>query len=240
VLNSTSPCIKRRVGYSGPEGIAQHKARRAFKMPPKLDMNHLVPVEATSVDMFLPSACTQAIGDTARVSSLPIPEPILRARSTMPRIASNATTRARIAAHGFEGKETARSNERLRGDPCPDAPSKRKFSELNVVKQRGYSIGGLGIITIDNAMAAATGHPYCNDCMKSCIYQKQEPVDIPQVETRTLKGRPGASLGFEIYSLLTRWNPLNLVRPVARRCPRIKSWWSVSDPRIHPRAPFDE
>jgi NADPH-dependent glutamate synthase beta subunit-like oxidoreductase/NAD(P)H-flavin reductase len=65
-------------------------------------------------------------------------------------------------------------------------------------------------------MAAATGHRICNDCMKSCIYQKQDPVDIPQVETRTLKDVLGLPWGFEIYGLLTRWNPLNLRSPVPR------------------------
>jgi NADPH-dependent glutamate synthase beta subunit-like oxidoreductase/NAD(P)H-flavin reductase len=49
--------------------------------------------------------------------------------------------------------------------------------------------------------------------MKSCIYQKQEPVNIPQAETRTLKDVLELPWGFEIYSLLTRWNPLNLRRP---------------------------
>src|SRR4029079_3889577 len=67
---------------------------------------------------------------------------------------------------------------------------------------------------IDNPMAAATGHRICNDCMKSCIYQKQEPVDIPQSETRVLKDVLALPWGFEIYSLLTRWNPLNLAQPV--------------------------
>jgi NADPH-dependent glutamate synthase beta subunit-like oxidoreductase/NAD(P)H-flavin reductase len=62
-------------------------------------------------------------------------------------------------------------------------------------------------------MAAATGHRICNDCMKSCIYQKQEPVNIPQAETRTLKDVLELPWGFEIYSLLTRWNPLNLRNP---------------------------
>src|SRR4029078_2169002 len=62
-------------------------------------------------------------------------------------------------------------------------------------------------------MAAATGHRICNDCMKSCIYQKQDPVDIPQSETRVLKDVLALPFGFEIYSLLTRWNPLNLRRP---------------------------
>jgi hypothetical protein len=52
--------------------------------------------------------------------------------------------------------------------------------------------------------------------MKSCIFQKQEPVDIPQVETRTLKDVLELPWGFEIYSLLTRWNPLNFKRPVPR------------------------
>ena len=52
------------------------------------------------------------------------------------------------------------------------------------------------IIAVDNPMVAATGHRICNDCMKACIYQKQEPVDIPQAETRILKDVltcPGAS-----------------------------------------------
>src|SRR3970040_1773973 len=52
--------------------------------------------------------------------------------------------------------------------------------------------------------------------MKSCIYQKQEPVDIPQAETRTLKDVLELPWGFEIYSLLTRWNPFDLRRP----CPK--------------------
>ena len=65
-------------------------------------------------------------------------------------------------------------------------------------------------------MCAGTGHRICNDCMKSCIYQKQEPVDIPQAETRTLKDVLELPWGFEIYSLLTRWNPLDLRRPLPR------------------------
>src|SRR6185503_10808533 len=39
------------------------------------------------------------------------------------------------------------------------------------------------------------------------------PVDIPQAETRTLKDVLGLPWGFEIYGLLTRWNPLNIRAP---------------------------
>src|SRR5438045_6584322 len=70
------------------------------------------------------------------------------------------------------------------------------------------------MICFDNPMFSATGHRICNDCMKSCIYQKQDPVDIPQSETRLLKDVLALTWGFEIYSLLTRWNPLNLCHPL--------------------------
>jgi len=100
------------------------------------------------------------------------------------------------------------------GVPLAGCPLDEKISEMNVVKQRGNSIGALAIVAVDNPMAAGTGHRICNDCMKSCIFQKQDPVDIPQVETRTLKDVLELPWGFEIYSLLTRWNPLDFRRPL--------------------------
>ena len=60
-----------------------------------------------------------------------------------------------------------------------------------------------------------TGHRICNDCMKGCIYQKQEPVNIPQIETGVLTDVLEMPWGVEIYGLLTRWNPLNVRRPYA-------------------------
>jgi NADPH-dependent glutamate synthase beta subunit-like oxidoreductase/NAD(P)H-flavin reductase len=95
-------------------------------------------------------------------------------------------------------------------------PLEEKISEFQEAKSEGLSIAALAIIVVDNPMAAATGHRICNDCMKSCIYQKQEPVNIPQAETRTLKDVLGLPWGFEIYSLLTRWNPLNVRQPYPR------------------------
>ncbi len=95
-------------------------------------------------------------------------------------------------------------------------PLEEKISEFQKAKAEGLAIGALAIIVVDNPMAAATGHRICNDCMKSCIYQKQQPVDIPQAETRTLKDVLELPWGFEIYSLLTRWNPLNLRQPYPR------------------------
>ena len=95
-------------------------------------------------------------------------------------------------------------------------PLEEKISEFHTLKVAGHAVSALAVITVDNPLAAATGHRICNDCMKSCIYQKQAPVDIPQAETRTLKDVLELPWGFEIYSLLTRWNPLNIHRPLPR------------------------
>ena len=92
-------------------------------------------------------------------------------------------------------------------------PLDEKISEMHRVKSNGDNIGALAIIIIDNPMCPGTGHRICNECMKGCIYQKTDPVDIPQIETNVLTDVLFMPYGFEIYSLLTRWNPLNVKRP---------------------------
>ncbi|HYX62934.1 MAG TPA: FAD-dependent oxidoreductase, partial [Burkholderiales bacterium] len=106
------------------------------------------------------------------------------------------------------------------GVPLAGCPLEEKISEFHMVKARGEPLAALGIITVDNPMVAGTGHRICNDCMKSCIYQKQDPVNIPQAETRTLKDVLELPWGFEIYSLLTRWNPFDLRRPYPKPASR--------------------
>ena len=100
------------------------------------------------------------------------------------------------------------------GVPLAGCPLEERISEFHKLKAEGWAIGALAMIIIDNPTVCATGHRICNDCMKSCIYQRQEPVNIPQAETRTLKDILELPWGFEIYALLTRWNPLNLRRPL--------------------------
>ena len=94
-------------------------------------------------------------------------------------------------------------------------PLGQKISESHTLMNSGDVLGALAIIAIDNPMCPGTGHRICNDCMKACIYQKQEPVNIPQIETGILTDVLNLPWGFEIYSLLTRWNPLNIDRPYA-------------------------
>lgn len=94
-------------------------------------------------------------------------------------------------------------------------PLEEKISEAHVLKREGDNLGALAVIMIDNPMVPGTGHRICNDCMKGCIYQKVEPVNIPQIETNILTDILFMPWGFEIYGLLTRWNPLNVEQPHA-------------------------
>lgn len=97
--------------------------------------------------------------------------------------------------------------------PLKGCPLDEKISEAHLLKRDGNSLAALSVIMIDNPMAPGTGHRICNDCMKACIFQKQEPVNIPQAETGILTDVLNLPYGFEIYGLLTRWNPLNVRRP---------------------------
>jgi NADPH-dependent glutamate synthase beta subunit-like oxidoreductase/NAD(P)H-flavin reductase len=101
------------------------------------------------------------------------------------------------------------------GVPLAGCPLDERIGEMNALRKDGDSIAALAIVMIDNPMCPGTGHRICNDCMKSCIFQKQDPVNIPQIETGALTDVLWLPWGFEIYSLLTRWNPLNVRRPMA-------------------------
>ena len=101
------------------------------------------------------------------------------------------------------------------GIPLPGCPLDEKISEMHLLRKGGDAIGALALVIVDNPMCPGTGHRICNDCMKACIFQKQEPVNIPQIETGVLTDVLKMPWGVEIYGLLTRWNPLNVRRPYA-------------------------
>jgi NADPH-dependent glutamate synthase beta subunit-like oxidoreductase/NAD(P)H-flavin reductase len=117
-------------------------------------------------------------------------------------------------SRGFQEKDDKYKVNPL-GIPLEGCPLDERIGEMNFLRADGDSIAGLAMVMIDNPMCPGTGHRICNDCMKSCIFQKQDPVDIPQIETGVLTDVLFLPWGFEIYSLLTRWNPLNVRRPVA-------------------------
>ncbi len=116
---------------------------------------------------------------------------------------------------GFFDAKTSTFQKNPLGVALPGCPLDEKISEMHQLRREGDSIGALALVAIDNPMCPGTGHRICNDCMKGCIFQKQEPVDIPQIETGVLTDVLALPWGVEIFGLLTRWNPLSPARPHA-------------------------
>ena len=125
-----------------------------------------------------------------------------------------------IYCHDHDGDFCSKGFPVKKGDPAQGfkknplgvtltgCPLDEKISEMHLLKRDGLTLAALAMIMIDNPLCPATGHRICNDCMKACIYQKQEPVNIPQTETRILTDVLDLPWGVEIYDLLTRWHPL--------------------------------
>jgi NADPH-dependent glutamate synthase beta subunit-like oxidoreductase/NAD(P)H-flavin reductase len=183
-----------------PEGKAKHRQGVLFKAPKKLDYMRLIPVvEPRHREGFaLTDPGTDLVGalDEANYCIW---------CHEQGKDSCSKGLKEKAPAEGFR--------KTVFGVPLAGCPLEEKISEFHMVKTRGQPLAALGLIAVDNPMVAATGHRICNDCMKACIYQKQDPVNIPQAETRTLKDVLELPWGFEIYSLLTRWNPFDLRRP---------------------------
>ncbi|MFL6463397.1 MAG: FAD-dependent oxidoreductase [Bryobacteraceae bacterium] len=196
-----------------PQGKAKHRSGVLFKTPHKLDMQHLVPAEAVAVDGLVRLELTSDHWRLREGFQLTDPGTDLTGALDQAHYCIKCHNQGKDSCSSGLKEKNGAFKSSVFGVPLAGCPLDEKISEMNAAKGNGNPIGALAIVTIDNPMAAATGHRICNDCMKACIFQKQEPVDIPQVETRTLKDVLELPWGFEIYSLLTRWNPLNIARP---------------------------
>jgi len=205
------------------EGRKRHQQGILFKVPTKLDFGNLVPLSTINIDRITAYrhtghalrhrhgfALTDAGVDLA--GALDQTNYCIWCHEQGKDSCSKGLKEKSPSDGGKAGFKRNMLGVKLAGCPLEE-----NISEFQKVKSQGNAIAALAIITIDNPMVAATGHRICNDCMKSCIYQKQQPVDIPQAETRTLKDVLELPWGFEIYSLLTRWNPLNLQCPYPKQ-----------------------
>ncbi|EKD69773.1 MAG: hypothetical protein ACD_46C00731G0003 [uncultured bacterium] len=133
-----------------------------------------------------------------------------------------------IYCHDHDGDFCSKGFPVKKGDPLQGfkknpleltltgCPLEEKISEMNFLKKDGHTLAALAMVMVDNPMCPATGHRICNDCMKACIYQKMDPVNIPQIETRVLTDVLDLPWGVEIYDLLTRWNPLRKTQYVMK------------------------
>ncbi len=200
-----------------PEGQARHGGGTLFHVPRKLDPQHLVPVETIERDgvtmLRLPEH------DWRQRDGFSLTDPGMDEQHALDQVNYCIWCHSQgkdSCSKGLRDRKTGCFQKSAFGVTLAGCPLDEKISEMHELRAGGHLLAAFATIAVDNPMMAATGHRICNDCMKACIYQKQEPVDIPQAETSILRQVLELPWGFEIYALLTRWNPLDIRRPLPR------------------------
>ena len=184
----------------------------SFRTPDKVDFNELVECESiaffgTSAYVAPESSLRQRQGFSLTDHGLH-PLPVMNQAQYCVYCHQTGTD---FCSKGFLVKKNDPAKgykENPLGELLLGCPLDEKISEMNWLYHAGLIIAPLVMVMLDNPMCPATGYRICNDCMKSCIYQKQEPVNIPAIETEVLKRVLALPWGAEIYQLLTRWSPL--------------------------------
>jgi len=186
-----------------------------FRLPETLDFERLVPLRHP--DPALPESAIGPDDRLRRRDGFKLTDPRMEPREVLSEIHYCVLCHERdkdSCSKGLRTKEGSFQQNPL-GIELAGCPLEEKISEMHSVRKEGDALAALALVMLDNPMCPGTGHRICNDCMKACIFQKQEPVNIPQAETGILTDVLRLPWGVEIYSLLTRWNPLNARRPCA-------------------------
>ena len=186
----------------------------SWHLPESVDFEHLVETERPRSD--LPEERVGPAARHRRRDGFGLTDPRMTRREVMGQTHYCLLCHERekdSCSTGFFDAKTNTYQKNPLGIALPGCPLDEKISEMHQLRREGDSLGALALVTIDNPMCPGTGHRICNDCMKGCIFQKQEPVNIPQIETGVLTDVLSLPWGVEIYGLLTRWNPLSPSRP---------------------------
>ena len=199
------------------EGRAHHQGGTLFRVPRKLDFANLVPMEIVERDGVLMKRLPEH--DWRQRDGFALTDPGMSQQQALDQVNYCIwchTQSKDSCSKGLRDRKTGLFQKSHFGVALAGCPLEEKISEMHVLRAKGELLGAFATIAVDNPMMAATGHRICNDCMKACVFQKQEPVDIPQAETSILRDVLDLPWGFEIYALVTRWNPLNIRRPLPR------------------------
>jgi NADPH-dependent glutamate synthase beta subunit-like oxidoreductase/NAD(P)H-flavin reductase len=198
-------------------GRAKHGRGILFKVPHKVDPMHLVHADTIEIDGVRMLRLPQEAWRHREGFALTDPGmDVAQALDQMNYCIWCHNQGKDSCSKGLRDKKTGTFQKTVFNVTLAGCPLEEKISEMHTLRAQGVALGAFAMIVVDNPMVVGTGHRICNDCMKACIYQKQEPVDIPQAETRIVKDILELPWGFEIYALLTRWNPLNIRRPLPR------------------------
>jgi NADPH-dependent glutamate synthase beta subunit-like oxidoreductase/NAD(P)H-flavin reductase len=195
-----------------PHDSARHWA--SLRAPKTLDYEHLV--EVNRPDATMPELFVGPDGDRRQRTGFALTDRRMGRREVEQELDYCLLCHDRekdSCRKGAVDKTSGATKKNPLGVALTGCPLGERISEMHTMRKAGELLAAMAIIVIDNPMCPGTGHRICNDCMRACIFQKQEPVNIPQVETSVLTETLALPWGLEIYQLLTRWNPLNVERP---------------------------
>src|SRR6267378_1895598 len=168
-----------------PQGREKHRAGVLFKAPRKLDYMRLVPVYTEAKNGF-PEHSLQHLRHRDGFKLTDAGTDLAGALDEANYCIWCHEQGKDSCSKGLKEKPPAEGfRKTVFGVALAGCPLEQKISEFHMVKARGEPLAALGIIAVDN----------------------------PQAETRTLKDVLELPWGFEIYSLLTRWNPFDIRRP---------------------------
>ncbi len=191
------------------EGRSKHQYSQLFKIPKKIDPQHLLDESMHEKNTW---ASHNVLPRTNfNLTSTPISEEEAYGEANYC-IQCHKTKKDSCRTGLLDKNDRIKSD--VFGQNLNGCPLDQKISEMNTLKSQGLDIAALAVICIDNPLVAATGSRICYDCVRACIFQKQEAVDIPKVETQILLSVLNLPWGIEIYYLLTQWNPLNFENPL--------------------------
>jgi NADPH-dependent glutamate synthase beta subunit-like oxidoreductase/NAD(P)H-flavin reductase len=200
-----------------PAGRAAHAGGTLFRVPGRPDPQHLIHLETIERDGVTMQRLPEH--DWRVRDGFSLTDPGMSEQQALDQMNYCIWCHSQgkdSCSKGLRDRKTGAFQKSAFGVTLAGCPLDEKISEMHTLRAQGFVLGAFATIAVDNPMMAATGHRICNDCMKACIYQKQDPVDIPQAETSILRDVLGLPWGFEIYALVTRWNPLDVRRPLPR------------------------
>jgi NADPH-dependent glutamate synthase beta subunit-like oxidoreductase len=197
------------LAQSDPEGKAWVSAWTSFNLPEKTDYSDLVAYEQETKGYLKSSPTTRHHREGFEHTHTA--KQLIEIQSEADYCVYCHTKETDFCRSGFPVKKKEPEsgfrynplNERLTGCPIDES-----ISEMNWLVNQGNPFAAFIMIMKDNPLCALTGDRICNDCMKSCIYQKHDPVDIPAVESAVVKEVLSMPWGVEWYDLLMRWHPL--------------------------------
>ncbi len=156
-------------------GRKKHHRDVLFKVAHKLDPLHLVPVETSSENGIAKLRLPAEDWRNREGFHLTDPGMGLAGALDQAHYCIKCHNQAKDSCSTGLKEKTGEFKKTIFGVTLAGCPLDEKISEMNTVKQQGYTVGALAIVTIDNPMAAGTGHRICNDCMKVLHFPEAGP-----------------------------------------------------------------